>query len=79
MDMSIFRECKWKAFCGKEAIPPNAPLPTGKYVDRRMFIDSDHAGDKRIWPFRTGFIIYLYMSPVNWFSKKQQSTIKTSV
>ena len=30
----------------KDAIPPNAPDPRGKKVDLRIFVDSDHAGDK---------------------------------
>jgi hypothetical protein len=59
-------------------VPPNAPAPRGKDVDLRMFVDSDHAGDKRVRRSRTGFLIYLNMSLVTWFSKKQ-STIETSV
>ena len=81
VDMSVFKECDWKAFYGdvKEAIPPNAPPPRGKDVDLRMFVDSDHAGDKRTRRSRTGFLIYLNMSPITcWFSKKQ-ATIETSV
>jgi hypothetical protein len=80
VDMSVFKECDWKAFYGdvREAIPPNAPPPRGKDVDLRMFVDSDHAGDKRVRRSRTGFLIYLNMSLITWFSKKQ-STIETSV
>ena len=39
----------WKRFYGdiKEPIPPNAPKPKGKEVDLRMYVDSDHAGDKK--------------------------------
>ena len=29
-----------------KAISPNAPDPRGKSVDLRMWVDSDHAGDK---------------------------------
>ena len=80
IDMSCFKECDWHHFYGdvKEAIPPNAPLPRGKEVDLRMFVDSDHAGDKLTRRSRTGFIIYLNMAPIAWFSKKQ-STVETSV
>jgi hypothetical protein len=80
IDMTSFKECDWKAFYGsvKEAIPRNAPTPRGKDVDLRMFVDSDHAGDKETRRSRTGFIIYLNMAPITWFSKKQ-STIETSV
>ena len=80
VDMSVFKECDWKAFYGdvKEAIPPNAPPPRGKDVDLRMFVDSDHAGDNWTRRSRTGFLIYLNLSPITWLSKKQ-STIETSV
>ena len=80
VDTSVFKECDWKAMYGNvvEAIPPNAHEPRGKDVDLRMYVDSDHAGDKRVRRSRTGFLIYLKMAPITWFSKKQ-STIETSV
>jgi hypothetical protein len=80
VDMSAIKECDWKTFYGDvtEAIPPNAPPPRGKDVDLRMFVDSDHAGDKRTRRSRTGFIIYLNLAPITWYSKKQ-ATIETSV
>ena len=80
IDMSAFKDCDWKAFYGDvgKPIPPNAPEPCGKEVDLRLFVDSDHAGDKRTRRSRTGFLIYLNSAPITWFSKKQ-STIETSV
>ncbi|KAI2513193.1 hypothetical protein MHU86_1231 [Fragilaria crotonensis] len=80
IDMRAFKECDWRAFYGnaKEALPPNAPTPRGKDVDLRLFVDSDHAGDKKTRRSRTGFLIYLNSAPITWFSKKQ-STIETSV
>jgi hypothetical protein len=47
IDMTVFKECDWKHFYGNvhEAIPPSTPLPRGKDIDLRMFVDSDHAGD----------------------------------
>ena len=47
-DISMFKEHNWCDFYGdaKEAIPPNAPEPRGKEIDLRIFVDSDHAGDK---------------------------------
>ena len=77
---SDFKVCDWREFYGdiKEAIPPNAPEPLGKDVDLRMFVDSDHAGDKTTRRSRTGFLIYLNMACVNWISKKQP-TIESSV
>ena len=49
IDLSNFVEQDWKNFYGdvKEAIPLNMPEPRGKEVDIRMFVDSDHAGDRR--------------------------------
>ncbi len=80
IDMTSFKECDWSSFYGnvQKAIPPNAPKPRGKDVDLRMFVDFDHAGDKQTRRSRTGFIIFLNMAPIVWFSKKQ-STIETSV
>ena len=80
IDMADFKECDWRSFYGnvKEAIPVNMPEPRGKEVDLRLFVDSDHAGDKRARRSRTGFFIFLNSAPVNWMSKKQ-ATIETSV
>jgi hypothetical protein len=64
--------------CAKEAIPPNALTPRGLGVTMRMYVDSDHAGDKVSRRSRTGFLIYLNMGLVQWLSKRQ-STIETSV
>jgi hypothetical protein len=62
----------------RKAIPPNAPESRGKDVYLRMFVDSDHAGDKQTRRSSTGFIIFLNMAQIVWFSKKQ-AMIKTSV
>ena len=80
IEMNNFKQCDWREFYGDatEPIPPNAPPPRGKEVDLRLFVDSDHAGDKLVRRSRSGFIIYLNMAPIVWFSKKQ-STIETSV
>ena len=45
---SNFVECDWSDFYSgvSEALPPNAPKPLGKGVTLRMFVDSNHAGDK---------------------------------
>ena len=78
--VSSFKECDWKAFYGDgiKAVSPNAPQPRGKEDDLRLFVDSNHAGDKRTRRSRTGFLIYLNSAPITWFSKKQ-ATIETSV
>ena len=61
-----------------ESIPPNSPDPRGKSVDLRMWVDSDHAGDKVTRLSRTGCFIFLNIALVNWLSKKQ-ATIEGSV
>ena len=79
-DMSMFQEHDWYDFYGdvKEVIPPNAPEPRSKEVYMRIFVDSDHAGDKITRRSITVYIIFLNNAPMAWFSKKQAS-IETSV
>jgi hypothetical protein len=43
----------------------------------RVYVDSDHAGDKVTRRSRTGYIIFLNSAPIDWFSKKQ-NTIESS-
>jgi hypothetical protein len=63
----------------KEIIPSDAPLSRGKEVDLRLFVDSDHAGEKFTRRSRTGFVVsYLNMSRVVWFSKRHP-TVESSV
>ena len=61
-----------------EAIPPNATDQRGKYVDLRMWVDSDHAGYKITRRSRTGYFIFLNTALIDWLSKKQ-ATIEGSV
>ena len=73
-------DADWRPFYGdvKEAMPPNAPKPLGKEVELRMFVDSDHAGDKATRRSRTGFMIYMNTALINWISKKQP-TVESAV
>ena len=77
-DMSIFQEHDWCDFYGdtKEAVPTNSSKPRGKEVDMRIFVDSDHAGDKPTRQYGTGYIILLNNAPIAWLSNKQ-ATIET--
>jgi hypothetical protein len=50
----------------------------GKEVDLRLFVDSDHYGDKFTRHSRTEFVIYLHMAPILWFSKCQPN-VESSV
>ena len=72
--------CDWKAMYGNvsEAIPSNAPKPRGKEVDLRLYVDSDHATESKTRRSRTGFLVYLNMAPLIWYSKRQP-TVETSV
>ena len=80
VDPTDFTEHDWYDFYGdvKEAIPTNKPAPRGKSVVLRMFVDSDHAGDKLTRRSRTGFFIYIQNALVMWCSKKQ-ATVESSV
>ena len=60
-----------------KVIPPDDPKPLGKEVDIRMFIDSDHTCDKSNCRSQTGFMIFINMALVVWFSKRQP-TVKSS-
>ena len=80
IDMSVFIQSDWKHFYGEveEPKPPDAPEPRGKEVDMHLYVDSDHAGDKKHHRSRTGFFVFLNSSLIGWLSKKQ-SMIETSV
>jgi hypothetical protein len=73
VDMGTFIETDWKSMYGgvKEMIPSDAPIPRGKEFDLCLFVDSYHAGAKFTRRSRTGFVIYLNMAPIVWFSKRQ--------
>jgi hypothetical protein len=79
-DERAFKACDWKQFYGEveEAVPRNPPEPQGKKVHLRMYVDSNHAGDKRTRRLRTGFFVFINSALVQWLSKKQP-TIETSV
>jgi hypothetical protein len=80
VDMGTFIKTDWKSMYGdvKEMIPSDAPIPRGKEVDLRLFVDSDHAGEQFTRRSRTGFVIYLNMAPIVWFSNRQP-TVESSV
>ena len=80
-DKEVFiDDADWRPFYGdvKEALPPNAPKPLGREVELRMFVDSDHAGDKASRRSRTGFMIFMNMALINFLSKKQP-TVESAV
>jgi hypothetical protein len=71
VDMGTFTKTDWKSMYGdvKEMIPSDSPVFHGKEVDLRLFVDSDHAGEQFTRRLRTGFVIYLNMAQIVWFSK----------
>jgi hypothetical protein len=80
IDMGTFIKTDWKSMYGdvKEMIHSDAPAPRGKEVGLRLFVDSDHAGDKFTRRSRTGFVIYSNMALIVWFSNRQP-TVESSV
>jgi hypothetical protein len=78
--MGTFIKTDWKSMYGdvKEMIPSDAPVPRVKEVDLRLFVDSDHSGEQFTGRSRTGFVIYLNMAPIVWFSKSHP-TVESSV
>ena len=81
IDFDTFNDgAEWKTFYGDvtEAIPSNAPDPRGNSVDLRMWVDSDHVGDKMTRRLRTGYFIFINTALIDWLSKKQ-ATIESSV
>jgi hypothetical protein len=54
----------------EELIPVDASKALGKFVLLRMFVDSDHTGDKKSRRSRTGFVILVNGGIIDWLSKK---------
>jgi hypothetical protein len=71
--MGNFIKTYWKSTYGdlKEMIRSDAPVYREKEVDMRLFVDSEHAVEHFTRRSRTGFVIYLNMAPIVWFSNRQ--------
>ena len=80
IDMSYFKKCDWKELYGSdlETLPPDAHIPLGKEVYFRLYVDSDHAGDKATRRSRIGYFIFINIYPIIWFSNRQR-TVEISV
>ena len=61
----------------EEDIPSNAPPARGESVQINVYCDSDHAGDRVTRRSHTGIIMFVNMSPISWYSRKQ-TTVETS-
>ena len=70
----------WSPFYGDltEAVPDDALEPRGRGVEIRMFVDSDHAGDKVSRRSRMGYFIFVNKALITWMSKREP-TIESSV
>jgi hypothetical protein len=71
-----FHQTDWsKSVYGEveEEIPINCPEPRGNLVTMTCFVDANHAGNKVTRRSPTGFIIYLNLAPIDWFSKQQNT------
>jgi hypothetical protein len=77
---SAFINTDWKAMYGdvKEVVPIDVPTNLGEEVDSHLYVDYDHAREKFTRHSRSGFMIFLNMAPIVWFSK-QQTTVEMSV
>ena len=80
IDQSMFKQYDWaEQYHGaEEPIPEDAPEALGKPVDLRLYVDSDHAGEKLTRRSRTGWMIYMQNALIA-FHSKRQSTVETSV
>ena len=61
----------------RDELPHNIPEARGEEVDITVFVDAGHAGNKITRRSYTGIIIYVNMTPIIWFSKRQ-NTVESS-
>ena len=62
----------------EKSIPSNVPEPRGKDIDLWMYVNCNHAGEKRTHRLRMDFFIFMNTALVQWLSK-QQAKKETSV
>ena len=69
----------WTQQCpdAKEDVPDDMPEPTMKAMRITVFVDADHAHDKKTRRSVTGIIALLNSTPMMWHSKRQGS-VETS-
>ena len=60
-----------------EDLSPSCPVPLGKSVQINTFVDTDLAGELTTRRSQTGILIFLYMLPTVWYSKRQ-NTVESS-
>ena len=77
-DMSKFKKMDWASsefghVQGKEVLFGNMPEPQGQGFTISAKVNADHSSDTITRRSCTGFIVYLNLTLVYWFSKKQNS------
>ncbi len=77
-DQSLFQRQDWLfspyGYAGlEEEMPPGMLTPHGPKMTKRVYNDSNHAGDLVTWCSWTGFIVFLNNALIYWSSKKQGS------
>jgi hypothetical protein len=79
IDERRFKKVDWSDIYGvvQEELPPGMPIPLGTPVSMHCFVDADHAGNLATRRSHTGIIIFLNMSPIIWYSKRQ-NTVESS-
>ena len=77
--LAMFLKHNWKKFYGnvKDAMPPDMSEPLVKEVVMRSFVDANHSGEKLTRSSRSGFIIFLQMTPI-YYSPKRRNTVETT-
>ena len=80
IDGSVFTEADWSDIFSDaaEVLPLNMPEPAGRGVRITAFYDANHAGNKVNRRSLTGFIIFVNIAPIIWYSKKQ-NTVESSM
>jgi hypothetical protein len=75
-DADVFKEQYRDA---EEQLPPPhmCPKPRGRQVNTTAYVDSSHAANRVTRRSHTGFILFLMMAPIVWFSKRQ-NTVEAS-
>ena len=60
-------------------MPPDVPETLVKEVVMRCFVNADHAVEKVTRISSSGFIIFLKMAPIYYFSKRQNIVNKSTL
>ena len=61
----------------EEEVPADAPEPRGEEVIMIAYVDASHASNKKTRRSHTGFLIFINMAPIIWYSKRQR-TVESS-